>query len=100
MKIELDLKAITIKNRGELFEFIKSVNYLPSLGENLKGTENGDALEWDLMDFILIHFVDIQGLRSRNPNLIERLESFTTFMNSKIEEIKKTHELMKKYNDD
>ena len=99
MKIELDLKSISIETKEELFEFIKTVNYLPSLSDNYNGANTGDALEWDLMDFIQNHFDNIIGLRSKDPNLIERFNNFVEFLNNKSEEFEKTLNLMEKYDD-
>ncbi len=98
MKIEIKLENITINTKEELFQLLNEIDYVPSVFEGFsKITNRGDSLHWDLLEFIKDHFSDIIGLRSKEPDLLERFSEFVEFMDNKKIQLHESHEILKTY---
>lgn len=90
MKIEA-----VIETKEELFEFLDNVKYIPSVfdttdSHTMEGNI-GDALPWDLAEYIINHFKHMLAFRSKDPDLESRFMDIAKFFNDKNNECIRNH---------
>lgn len=112
MELKIDVSTIQFHSKEELWEFLKSIQYLPELISNSNGMEaatrdigkmefHNSALPWDLIDLIIEkHFDNVIGLRSANPDLCSRLRGIADYFEQKSNEIDFAKESIERHNED
>ena len=90
MKIEA-----VIETKEELFEFLDELKYVPSVFDGYAHNNTGDALPWDLTEYVMSHFENILGFRSKDPDLMKRFGEIAKFFSDKNKECIETHEILK-----
>ena len=94
--ITIDLNHVVIQTKEDLAEFLKQINYIPSVFDEeyqkagrRDNPNKGDALYWDLMDIVIEEFDNYIGLRRKDPNLQERFEKIIPRLKSILDTFEK-----------
>ncbi len=84
-----------IETKEELFEFLDGLNYVPSVFDGHGHHNNmGDALPWDLTEYIISHFKGTICFRSQDPDLMKKFGEIAKFFSDKNEECVKNREVL------